>query len=472
MPIVAYQFNKGPFLSVDSTELGSPDTSAMAKNCLLTAAGSLIDRPGLATFASVGTYPIVGMYYVGSTAVVVSSNRRIYAITSAGVVSEITGIGNLEGTERPAFAWDGTNLAIAGGGTPRVWTGTGVCTDMVGTPPDCSEMVYLDGYLIALDGEDAVWAGPTPADRAVWSAANFFQAESMPDMPIALAVCQRELYIGGQDSIEIFQNFGDSSVPFRRSFSVTDIGIGAKKSFVKADNTLFFLDAEKNFRQMQGRTPVIISTPQIDREIKSFETVTDCFGYRCDIDGSFNSVWTFPTEERTFAYDYRNQAWREFDGLMNGTTSRFRANAAIFIPDTQKHLIGDYRTGKVWEFTRESHADGDNHRPVYYLSGHIDHGTGNRKRNLWLRFHVKRGLGISGGTEPRFWVRFRDSIDGQDGIWGDPIEMTLGFEGDNYHQITLRNTGIYTKRQIEIQMTDAAALVLSKVEENVEVLAS
>lgn len=468
MPQVTYQFNKGPFLSVDSTEIGDPSVSSLNKNCLLTAAGSLIDRPGLSAFSTIGSFPVIGVSYLGSVAVAVTDNRKIYSISSAGVVTNITGSNDLEGSARPTFAQDGTYIAIAGGGTPQVWNGTGVCTDMAGTPPDCSKIVYLDGYWIAIEGEDLVWAGPTSLLRATWSAANFFQAESSFDIPTSIAVCQREIYAFGQISVEIFQNVGDSSVPFRRALAITGVGIGADYSVVEADNSLFFFDAERNFRQFQGRNPVNISTPQIGRTIKNFTTVSDCFGYKTDLDDSFSIKWTFPTEGRTLEYDYYNKTWREVDGLENGVSARFRANAHVYVPNLEKHLVGDYNTGKIWELTRASRTDGDNVRRLIWESGHLDHGTGNRKRNKLLRFHVKRGIGTPGGTEPMFMVQFRDD----DGVWSDEIQMPLGFVGDNYHVIELRNTGIYRKRQIRLYMTDPYEFVITKVDEEVEVLAS
>lgn len=469
MPITTFQFSKGPFLSVDSSELGDPNLSSLSKNCLVTAAGSLIDRPGLSSFAQFSSFPVIGVSYLGSVAVAVTSNRRIFSVTSAGVAAEITGTA-LEGTARPTFAQDGTYLVIAGGGEPRKWNGTGNTALYGGSIPDTSQIVYLDGYFIVIDPttDDVLWAGPTAALRATFSAANAFQAETLPDSPTALAVCQRELYIAGQQSIEIFQNFGDSSVPFRRSFSVTGVGIGAANSFVEADNSLFFLDAERNFRQFQGRNPVNISTPQIGKVIKSFSTVSDCFGYKVDIDDTFTIKWTFPTAERTFEYDYYNKTWREVDGLESGITARFRANAHCYIPSTETHLVGDYNSGKLWKMTRASRTDGDNVRRIQYRTGHVDHGTGLRKRNKWLKFHVKRGIGTPGGVEPQFLVRFRDD----NSPWSDPVPMGLGYTGENDHTITLFNTGIYRKRQIEIEMTDPHELVLTKVEENVEVLAS
>lgn len=470
MPTVTLQFNKGVFENVDAFELGNPEIATAQKNILVNDAGSLVDRPGLSRFATIGAIPVIGLYYfeTANKLVAVTENRKIYSVDSAGIVTNITGSGSLAGTSRPVFAEDGTYLAMAGGGVPRTWIGTGNTAAMAGSPEASTHIFYLDGYWINFltSDQEARIAGPTSVARGTWNSADFFQAESNPDHITAGAVLQRELYLFGPASIEIFQNVGDTSTPFQRAFALSK-GIAAPYSLTEADNTLWFLDSDRRFVRLEGRTPVIISTPY-DRVIRGFGTVSDCWAAKIDISGLYLLLWVFPTEERSFVFDYKSQTWSEWDGFSSGVTNRWRGNTYAFSKVWNRHFVGDFRTGVIWEMSRTNKSDGTDKRRLLLRTGYLDQGTGARKRSLSYTLHVKRGLGTPGGIEPVLQLRWRDD----DKPWSNPRTVGLGFTGDTKTVVRLFNTGIYRKRQLEISMTDAAELVLNKVEEEVELLAS
>lgn len=467
MPDITLQFTKGVLKDVDATELSSPEFAPESRNLLITEAGSLKGRPGLLPFSSIGSYGVIGLKYFNGMVFAVTADRRMYSISEQGAVSNVTGA-VLEGTSRPVFETDPSFLAIAGGGEPRTWSGSGDTVAMAGTPIDTTHIAFLDGYwlLNKLDDQEIHWAGPTAAARLVWDANNFFSAERYSDKATALGVLNREFWVWGPKSTECFQNLGDSVVPFRPAFAL-ERGIGAIHSTVIADNTFWILDNERHFVQYQGKTPVNISTPKIDKFLRGLGTVSDCWGSRIDIGGNFLICWTFPSAEKSFVYDYRRQDWHEWDGFRFGLSDRFRAHSHLYVEAWNKHLVGDFRAGMIWELSDAAFSDGDQPRRILRRTGYLDHGTGHRKRNKSYLFHVKRGVG-TGSIEPVFTVRFRD--DG--GQWGQPRTIGLGLTGDNNHTAKIVNTGIYRKRQIEITMTDAAEFLLTKVEEDVEPLNS
>lgn len=466
MPIVTIQLNKGAFANVDDVELSDPSFAIKQQNALNTDAGGLIDSPGLSDFSSIGTFPCDGLTYFKGFLVAVSSSRRTYKVTEAGVATEITGPTTLEGSSRPVFATDGDYLSISGGGHPQRWSGTGNLAEMPGSPVDSTHMVYLDGYWIAplIDDQELRWAGPSSVLRETWSSANFFSAEGRPDNIVALTESLRELYAFGEGSLEVFQNFGDSSVPFRRTFFI-DKGTRSPHSIIKANNTHYYLNTERQFVRLDGRTPTVISTPY-DRRIQDLTTVTDCIGNHIAIRGHYLCVWTFPTEELTVVYDYKADSWSEWSTWDGSSDKRFRMNSHVFIPEWKKHIAGDFRSGALYELTFQAKTHGDFPRRIIRRSGYIDHGTGNLKRSNEYRLHLKRGLGASGGTVPQLLMRFRDDDKG----WSDYESIDLGLIGDFEPIFEIRNTGIYRKRQIEFLQTDAVEFCLSKLEEDVEVM--
>src|SRR5574337_1272356 len=145
MSMVPIPLTGGAFQNVDAMEVSDPSAAVALENFLLDDGGANVDRPGLGPtssgFAALGvTSPIIGLHYfeAASILVAVTDARRIYSISSTGTVTDITGVDTLDGTSRPVFDEDGTYLAIAGGGVPQRWNGSGTCAGMPGSPVNCS----------------------------------------------------------------------------------------------------------------------------------------------------------------------------------------------------------------------------------------------------------------------------------------------------------------------------------------------
>ena len=466
MPLQPIPLTKGSFQSVNALELPAPEYATELRNLVLNDAGSNVDRPALSSFASIGSFAVEGLFYFSGHLVAVTGDRRIWKITSTGAVTEITGT-PLAGGSRPVFASDGDFLAIAGGNSPQKWDGASNASPMDGSPPSCKFISILDSYWVThlIDDQEFRFAGPTAPTRLTWTSADFFQAEGLADNVKSQAVLMRELYAFGEESTEIFQNFGDASTPFRRTFFI-DKGILAPYSVVQADNTLFWFDSGRRFVRMTDRTPVEISTPY-SSVLKRMTTVDDCWAARIDIDGFFLIAWTFPTEQRTLVFDYKKNEWCEWDCFSDGQSTRFKMHSYAFVKAWNKHFVGDPNTGSVYELSFDNKTDGDSALRRLRRTGQIDHGSGARKRSNYYLLHVKRGVGTPGETEPVLQMRVNDDGEG----WTDYVDVPLGFPGDLQGPIRVDGLrGIYRKRQIEFHMTDPSALVIARLEESVEAL--
>lgn len=468
MPKQEIKIDKGVYLNADGFEIGNSGYATLLKNAVIDEAGCNISRPGLSTFGQTGEiYSVDGLYYFSSSLISVDSNRDIYSVTSGGVATKIN-TSSLDGANRPVFSDDGSIMAVVGGGTPQSWAGSGNLVNMAGSPPDCNFMNYLDGYWLThiLNDQECRLAGPTAALRISWDSSDFFQAEGLPDDISAQAVLLREFYTMGARSTEIFANYGDSVTPFRRAFFI-DKGIIAPYSIVQADNTLWWLDSDRRFIRMEGRTPTMISGP-IDREIRDLTTVSDCWGCKIDIGGFYLIAWTFPTEQRTFVYDYRSGQWNEWKTFAGGSDTRFKMGSYVYVSDWDQHLVGDATNGNIFELSFSNHSDGSDVRRFVRQTGFIDHGTPARKRSNYYDFTVKRGVGAVGGTEPLMMIRVQDD----DKPWSDEKHYSLGNIGDSDTVVRVRMRGIYRRRRLEIAVTDAVEFRLSRIMEDVEVMTS
>ena len=469
MAIEEIPFSGGAFQSVDDFELIGTQNGAALENLLLNDIGSNLDRPGLGPvdgFAEVDG-PCIGSYYFKNNLIFVTNQRSIYSMNSAGVVSDITGV-KLGGTGRPVFASDGQYLAIAGGSKPIRYSGSGLTENMPGDPPICTHILYLDGYWIAnISGsQEYQFAGPTESLRGTWDAGDFSSAEGLPDNINAIATSIRELYLFGDNSVEILQNYGQADVPFVRTFFL-DRGLSAPYSVVNANNTLYWLDSDRRFVQLAQRTPQFISTP-FHRIIQQFDTVSDCFGYKVDYDEHFLIVWKFPTEKKTFWFDYKTNNWGEFKGFEDGLDADFPLGSYCYFKDNNSHFIGSSRESLIWKFSTEYSKDGSSEMRRIRRSSFVNHGGFVRKRSNSYRIWLKRGQGASLQTHPKMEIRFRD--DGKP--WTYPIQIDLGEVGDFSPYVEVRHRDIYRSRQIELSWTADVRVWVSKVEEDFEVMTS
>lgn len=462
--------SKGSNLTIDGQEMPQAGYATDWRNLLKSDAGADVDRPALSAFASIAADPVEGLFYfkLVDKVIAVTSNlgtpsggRRVWSIDEAGIVTNITGT-TLDGTNRPVFDNDGTYAAIAGGNIPLQWSGGGTTTALAGSPANCTHVSYLDGYWInhLIDDQEFRWAGPTAVARATWSSANFFQAEGLPDNIKAQGVLQRELYAFGRDSTEVYQNFGSTSTPFQRTFFL-ESGIIAPYSLIKANYTFHWLDQERNFVSMEGRTPVIKSD-DVTKVIKNFGTVEDCIASHIKIGPHYLIVWTFPTEERSFCYDIKRGAWGEWDGYVNGLSDRLDINAHCYVPEWNRHLVGSAINGKIYTLSLDNKTDGANPlRRVREMQ--YDWGTNNRKTSSYYLLHFKRGVATASVTDPKVMVSWNDDNKG----WSEEKIISLGELGSKTDALRVKCGGIYRRRRLRVTMTDACEFVLTKIEEEV-----
>ena len=468
MPTLPIPILKGVLKSVDATSVQTPEYAIDLKNLFIDAAGVNRDRPGLAAtpFGITGSaFGIEGMFYfkVSNTVVLVDTNRRIWSLTEAGVTSEI-GYATLAGSSRPVFDSDGTYLAIAGGGAPQQWSGTGPTALLAGSPEPSTHILHIDGYWINFltDDQELRFAGPTAVARQTFNSSDFFSAEYDFDNVVAVKKLFRELYAFGTKSFEKFANVGTDQ-PWVRTFGV-DIGCGAPYSVVQADNTLWWLDNKRRIVRLEGSTPIQVSE-QIGKVLYDYETVSDCWSSEVLIGDYKFLIFVFPTAETSWAYDYRRQEWYEWNGFANSNESRLPIHSHLFVEEWKKHLVGDPFTGVVRELTFDAKVDGDNPfrrtRRMRY-----NHGTLKKKFSEGYTVKFKRGVGTPGGDEPVFEMRVNDDNKG----WSNPRQVPMGFPGEKQKAVKVSGLrGVYTERQLEITMTEPYEFQLQGIEEDVQV---
>lgn len=452
------------------------------KNGYIDEAGAWRSRPGLLSYRALGTSaPVDGMYWWDEKqfAIYVTGGKIFAQISATTTPVELTldpGV-TIPSPCSPVFASTANRLYIAWGTSVATWLGdtssVSFCT--LGTLPTAvTQLAFLDGYILALNTADDLMYFAEPSTESLTAEPTWYagdKAEGAPDKMNTLVAGWRDLIVCGRRSIELWYNAGNPlpASPFaRREGAFIERGVLAPLSFVGANNTWFWLDHERKICMLQGNVPQVLSGA-FDSVFQALTTVEDARGFTLTYGGKNWYIITFPTENRTFAYEYTTQQWAEWSEWYSQKYEwrKWNANAAIHAISWNKHLIASTKNdGTVYELSNTTHADGGISVVNEVTTCWIDHGTNARKRARLLRFRLKRGE-LVGVNPPMLTIRYRD--DGNQ-TWSTWEEVDMGNLGETAFHVQLFRRGIYRARQYQLRMSGEVALVLQAIEEDVEVL--
>jgi hypothetical protein len=429
-----------PFKNVDETELG--DRSAELIDAYTDETGSTVKRPGLYFWYDTGTgYPVEGLFWCEriSTMFVVSDGR-IFAVTASGwTQTELTITGDklrdysaTGGIGKVSFVDQGTYIFMANGGRIVYTDGTAQTAYIADAdaPTTVDQVTFHDGYLIAnIRGSDTFqWSDVLLPLQ--WDPTSYATAESDSDEIIFLGSAWREIILIGEKGTEVW--FNDGSSPFSRlPGAYTENGTEAPNSVsLIGDGVWCWLDNNRHVVLLQGRTTKRVSTP-FDKYIQGFTAVSDACSSVIEIAGRKFYVLTFPTENKTLAWDFSkmdpSQGWSEWGSWGGSAYTRFLGHVHTYARGWNSHFVGSKTDGKIYKMGT-SYLD-DNATAIRTLrrTGHVDHDTNQLKKGVALRIRVRRGEGNANVAEPVLKIRYNDNNNG----FGSWASYSMGTASDD-----------------------------------------
>lgn len=454
--------------------------TTLVANASIGPAGENTQRAGLVDVgvsgSDFGSSPVIGMWQWRSWLVLVTSDRKVWAIavgapTTVLALSDATAGTQLPGTQRPVFAEDDLpRLVIAGGGAPLQWTGAGLCAALVasGSPPAATHIAYLGQRLLANDLSNPTewfWSDPFPGGSTSWQPLSFDNADASPDPIVGVYSTIREVYVFGERSLQVYTAGSDPFNPFDNAV-VQAIGCSAPYSPVNADGSWIFLDDRRRIVVSDGRQLEDISA-DLAKALRGFSAVADCWSFREDIEQQTYYVFRFPTAGREFYFDTSKKAWMERDYYAPTARIPLPYQAHAFWPAFNGHYFGSTTAGAVYKWDPDTHTDLGQPLVMDRVTGWLDHGSNVRKRSVRVRARLRRGAGTP-TTEETFEVRVAD--DG--GAWGEWELVPLGESGDNEQIADAYPAGIFRVRRYQFRYSGTAGTALLAVEEHLQDLAS
>lgn len=364
-------------------------------------AGYLLRAPGLRLLATVGTGPIRGLWTFKNTGYVVSGNS-LYKINASYTA---TALGTIAGTGPVSMADNGTQLFIAANGPSYIYnSSTNIFQQITDVDfPGAVTVSYLDGYFVFNEpNSQKVWVTSILEGTQI-DPLDFASAEGSPDDLNAVLVNNREAWLFGTNSVEVWYDAGTPDFPLARIQGASnEIGCIAPYSVAKLDNTVFWLGQDARgfgiVYRANGYTGIRASNHSIEWQIQQYGDLSNAVAYTYQQDGHSFYVLNFPNANATWVYDVVTQSWHERAGFSSGLFTRHRGNCQMNF--NSEIVIGDYQNGNLYAFDMEYYSDNGATQKWLRSWRPIPSGANNLRRTAQhsLQLDCETGVGLDGYT--------------------------------------------------------------------------
>ena len=228
---------------------------------------------------------------------------------------------------------------------------------------------FVDGYFVVLNGETGGWQLSALEDGLLWDALDVAQVSHSADVTRALIVENRQIWLPGRGTTGIWFNSGDADFPFEPTQNQIAQGIVAPFTAQRLDNSLLWLGRNEHgagvLYRAQQFLPVRVSTHAVEQIWATYDTLEDAIAFTEQWMGhSFYHLY-FPAaadapdpENRvTWVYDVATGLWHERAILETLTGFNLPDVGRCHCYAFEKHLVGDRRTGAVYEARADVYDD-------------------------------------------------------------------------------------------------------------------
>lgn len=418
---------------------------------------ALYGTPGLRLEETFGDAPVRGGIVMGNSSYFVAGST-VYRVNAGFNATSIGTIGT--GSGSIGLAQNGTRVLIVDGvGGYLVAPGSVTTIADPEFPNGVTQCTSIDGYFIVtgLADSEQFFINETPRNANRWSGLDFASAEGSPDYTIACVACQRELWLFGSSSVEVWVNTGNADFPFERSSNVfTEQGCAAAETVVQMDNTVFWLGSGRYgsgiVYKAQGYNPVRISNHAMETTFAGYGDISDAKAFSYQANGHSFYVLTFPTADHTWVYDLATQEWHEWlwRNPSTNTLHQHRASCCVFFNDT--NLVGDRENGKLYALDYDTYTDGTD--PI--LRQRTTQTMAQEGKRMFfgtLQVDMETGVGLTTGQGSAPLLMLRYSNDGGH-TWSNEKTASIGAVGEYGARARFGPSGSGRNRVWEITMTD------------------
>ena len=429
------------------------------------AVAALYGTPGMRyRLAAPGTGPLRGLY--------TSSQGTLYAVQAGwwyrwDLDLQWVPIGALQTMTGPvSHADNGTQVCMVDGPYGYIYTESTQTFGQI-TDPDflgSNRVAYIDGYFcFAQPGTQRFYISELLDGRA-YDSLNFASAEAYPDTLVSLGTNQREIWLFGETTTEIWYDAGLADFPFTRvQGAILEVGCEAPLSVASIDGELAWLGQTENgggiVYRLNGYQAERISTHAVETALTTIlRSDATAFGYSQA--GHAFYVLTFPTAQQTWVYDFATQLWHERssrreDGIMQAWSARYGTYWRGHL------LVGVENTGKLYTLDLDYYTEDGAVIPRIRTSPHYSGQELAWHKYVRFQLDLETGQGLDGGTEPGVTpqVMLQWSDDGGF-TWSHEYWVTSGALGNYRARARWNRLGQARDRIFRVTITDPVKIAL------------
>lgn len=343
-----------------------------------------------------------------------------------------TKLGELTTVASPVSIKDNGDTAIVVDGSPNGFT-IDLPTNAYAPYADpnylgSSRVDYLDGYFMFNKPQTKFFY--TSLYNTTDIDPTYIAAKvGAPDLLQGVACIERQAWLLGKDTSEVWNNAGAPSFPFQAvqgAFvrhgiaSVYSVALHAKVIYAVMQDP----EGEGVIVAFSGYAAGRVSTPAIEQALSKMPTLADAIGFCYQQSGHAFYVVSFPSAGKTFVYDIGEQRWHERCWSdANGEEQRFRGQTGAFAYGM--NLTGDWENGKLYSMELEQYNDFGGQ--IVRRRGFPHAVTGGRE-GIYEQFQAEMEVGNAGsGGTPEVSLRYSPT---RGKSWSIPESQSLGVTGD------------------------------------------
>jgi hypothetical protein len=365
---------------------------------------------------------------------------KLYSMSSSYA---LTDHGQIAGSGRVSMADNGTQLLLlVPGGNGYIYNHVADTFAQI-TDADFTangnpqQVVFIDGFF-CLTTDTKKFIVSALNDGLSYNALDFGTAESDPDEIVAPIVFKNQLFIGGSQTIEAFQNIGGADFPFQRTGLFLSKGISSPFSIQSIQDTFVFVGAGTNespaIWALNGNNVAKISTTAIDKELSALtETqILDIYSWAYAEKGAYFVGFALPGT--TLVYDTISKRWHERKSFVDGSLGAYRVNALVRAYN--QLWAGDLVDGRIGLLAQNVYTEYDTEIRRTIVTQPFQNNMDSFVLPE-LELTVESGVGNSSAVDPK--VGLERSVDGK--IWSDARYRSIGKVGEYNRRVIWNRNG-------------------------------
>ncbi len=421
--------------------------------------------PGSTLFTSLSaTGGIRGVYYTSTSRLFVVQSNQLFEVFSNGNQSYIGPINSYIGPVK--MADNGFQLMLVDGSFGYILTfETNVLEQITSEHfPACNNVLYQDSFFIVNETGTNRFHISNSLNGLAWDG-DYASAEGSADNISNLISNNREIWLFGPQSFEVWYNAGAPDFPYQRvPGSFSSIGLLAINSLTEINDVILFLGGNKDgfgiVYKSNGYSVQRVSTVPMEKEISNYPTQTDAIASTYLQDGHYFYCLSFQGGNTTWCYDLTTGKWhkRTSYSTVSNTEGRWNALYAVFAFD--RILVANYSNGDLSQLSTSVYTENGSPIVRTRIAPHLNQNM-NRLIYNSLQIDAQVGVGLGNtsgqGRDPVMTLSFSD-----DGgmTYGSSIPLSIGRVGQYKTQLKWNKLGSSRDRVFKIRTSDPINPVL------------